>query len=210
MRDVLIFTPLLRLEADTVQALLSLEWEGPLSLLLQRDNPTGDRVRDHLHQYRRGREAFLRGPYDAMLVVESDIVPPADALARLAALECDVAYGCTVFRNKSYRWVNIMERYPGQARNTGESLTVRGLWQAALRQGVIECSGAGLACVLIQRHVLEAIDFRVEQGTYCDNWFTRDVYSAGYSMKADTRVLCDHVDEDGTVLRPEGLQEAVA
>ncbi len=208
MHDVLIFTPVLRLEEKTVQALLSLEWEGPLSLLLQRDNPTGDRVTDHLHQYRRGREAFLRGPYEAMLVVESDVVPPADALLRLAALKCDVAYGCTIWRNKDHQVVNILERYPGHARNVGESLSVRGLWQEALRQGVIECSGSGLACVLIRRHVLEAIDFRVEGGTYCDNWWTKDVYDAGYSMKADTRVLCDHIDEDGTVLCPEGLEAA--
>lgn len=206
MRDVLIFTPLLRLEAATVQALLSLEWEGALSLLLQRDNPLGDRVSDHLHQYRRGRELFLSGPYEAMLVVESDVVPPANTLRELAALECDVAYGCTVFRNKGHQSVvNILERYPGQARNIGESLSLRGLWQAALRQGVIECSGAGLACVLIRRHVLDAIDFRVQGGTYCDNAWTRDVFEAGYSMKACTRVLCDHIDEDGTVLRPEGL-----
>jgi len=204
IRDVLIFTPVLRLEPETVRELMMLEWEGPLSLLLQRDNPSGDRVQDHLHQYQRGREAFLRGPYEAMLVVESDIVPPPDTLTQLAALECDVAYGCTVFRNKAWSHVvNILERYPGQARNTGESLTIRGLWQEALRQGVIECSGSGLACVLIQRHVLEAIDFRVEDGTYCDNWWTRDVYEAGYSMKASTRVLCGHIDEDGSVLWPE-------
>ncbi|HLC02122.1 MAG TPA: hypothetical protein VJK02_03735 [Anaerolineales bacterium] len=204
MRDVLIFTPVLRLEPETVRALMMLEWEGSLSLLLQRDNPTGDRVRDHLHQYQRGREAFLRGSYEAMLIVESDIVPPPDTLTQLAALECDVAYGCTVFRNKAWSHVvNILERYPGQARNTGESLTIRGLWQEALRQGVIECSGSGLACVLIQRHVLEAIDFRVEDGTYCDNWWTRDVYEAGYSMKASTNVICGHIDTDGSVIWPE-------
>ena len=30
-----------------------------------------------------------------------------------------------------------------------------------------------------------------------------DVFAAGYSMKASTRVLCGHIDEDGTVLWPE-------
>jgi hypothetical protein len=204
MRDVLIFTPVLRLEAETVRALMRLEWEGPLSLLLQQDNPSGNRVQDHLHQYQRGREAFLNGSYEAMLVVESDIVPPPDALQRLAALDCDIAYGCTVFRAKgSTHVVNILERYPGHARNTGESLTVRGLWQEALRRGAIECSGSGLACVLIQRRVLEAIEFRSEEGMYCDVAWTEDVYRAGFSMKADARVLCGHVDAEGAVLWPE-------
>ena len=205
MHDVLIFTPFLRLEDRTLEALTRLEWEGPLSLLLQRDNPTGDRVQDHLHQFRRGRQVFLAGTYEAMLVIESDILPPPDTLKVLAGMDCDVAYGCTVFRAKgSSHIVNILERYADwQARNPGESLTIRGLWPEALRQGVIECSGSGLACVLIQRLVLEAIDFHTEDGLYCDNTWTRDVFAAGYSMKASTRVLCGHIDEDGTVLWPE-------
>lgn len=208
MRDVLIFTPVLRLEERTIQALMRLEWEGSLSLLLQRDNPTGDRVQDHLHQYRRGREIFLRGPYEGMLIVESDIVPPPDTLQRLSALDCDVAYGCTVFRAKgSQEVVNILERYPGEARNTGESLTVRGLWQDALRRGIVECSGAGLACLLVRRHVLDEVPFEpAEGGAFCDVRWTEEVYRAGFSMKAETRVLCGHIDEDGTVLWPEGAQ----
>ncbi len=99
--------------------------------------------------------------------------------------------------------VNILERYQAPARNPGESLTLRGLWAEACRQGVIECSGGGLACVLVRRHVLEAIDFRSEDGVWCDTFWTRDVFAAGYSMKASTDVLCGHIDSDGEILWPE-------
>lgn len=209
--DVLVFTPVYRLEPETVEAIFALEWDGPISYLFQRDNPhpgnerhTG--VANHLHQYRRGREAFLHGRYDAMLVVESDIVPPTFALQRLAALECDVAYGVYVFRR--HRAINIFERYPQPARNPGESLSVspRKL-AAALRAGVVACSGAGLGCTLIRRHVLERFDFRtlsaeLHPQVHCDTWFTHDVYGAGMSMMADMSVVCGHKDENGEMLWP--------
>jgi len=206
IRDVLVFTPVLRLEAETVKALFALEWDGPLSVLFQRDNPIGHPKLDHFHQYRRGRETFLAGSYDAMLVVESDIVPPPETLKRLVAVDADVAYGCYLFRSVR-PVVNVFERYPGQARNMGESLMAEpGLWKAACRQGIVECSGAGLGCVLIKRHVLEAVGFRLDDPTgvataHCDTFWTMDVYQAGYSMLADTGVLCEHIDVDGSVMK---------
>lgn len=212
--DVLVFTPVLRLEAETVMGLMALEWEGPLSLLLQRDNPEptpdpslkgGERWRNHLHQYQRGRDAFLRGPYDAMLVIESDMIPPADTLKRLAALDCDLAYGCYVLRGGEV--VNVLNRYypwPEQARNIGESLTVHsGLWEAAKRQGIIDCSGSGLGCVLIRRRVLEETPFEAarDECFFDLNW-TQEVYSKRYLMRADCQLWCGHIDTNGRVLWP--------
>jgi hypothetical protein len=217
MCDVLVFTPVLRLEPETIKAIFGLEWGGALSVLFQRDNPVTcedpreQAVRNHYHQYKRGRSAFLAGSYDAMLVIESDIVPPKDTLTRLFSLQADLAYGCYYFQKNDV--VNVFERYqvsPGQppARNIGESLSVRGLWPGAVAQGVIECSGGGLGCVLIQRHVLEAISFRIgwpESKAHCDSYFTIDVYKAGYSMKADTGVLCGHKTEEGVIKTPEAV-----
>lgn len=222
IKDVLVFTPVLRLEPETVQAIFALEWEGAISYLFQRDNPrvaaegaseaqeraTG--VANHHHQYQRGRQVFLQGAYDAMLVIESDIVPPPFALQRLAALDADVAYGVYVFRRNNV--INIFERYPdnnGQpARNVGESLSLhpRKL-QAALHAGKVACSGAGLGCALIKRHVLERFAFRIltEEMTpqvHCDTWFTHDVHGAGFKQVADMTVVCGHKREDGEVLWP--------
>lgn len=212
VQDVLIFTPVHRLEAETVTALFALEWAGALSFLLQRD-PAGrpDGIENHWRQYARGRETFLRGPYDALLVVESDVIVPPDALQRLAALDCDVAYGVYLFRGPS-PVVNVFERYPERhgvpARNTGESLSVRpGLWREAQRLGVVACSGGGLGCILIKRHVLEAVPFErpftPDGRTFCDTPWTYAVYQAGYTMKADTRVRCGHKDVDGRVRWPQ-------
>ena len=214
MRDILVFTPVLRLEPETVRALMALEWSGPLTLVLQRDNArrAEDQTAyaDHLHQYQRGRDLFLRGDYEAMLVIESDIVPPSDTLQRLAALAdegADLAYGVYLYRGG--RVVNILERYrPDRAkpaRNIGQTLTTRGLYAAACEQGVIECSGSGLGCVLIKREVIEAVPFAEYPSgkTFFDMAWTKAVYSAGYRMVADMGIRCGHVDPDHGVLWPD-------
>ena len=213
IKDVMVFCPVYRLEPETVEAIFALEWDGPITYHFQRDNPIVDMevgneryrgVQNHLHQYQRGRDMFLRGDYDAMLVIESDIIPPPDTLTRLAEIDCDLAYGAYVFRQSPV--VNIMERYQEGALNVGESLTVRHKWEWAKAQGVVDCSGAGLGCVLIKRHVLEAVQFRTSSlptaRVHCDSWFTTDVYEKGYTMKADCNVLCGHKDEDGTIIWP--------
>ena len=211
--DVMVFTPVYRLEPQTVQALLALEpGDGAVTLVLQRDNPrrTDDARADgwsnHLHQYQRGLELFLASRCEALLVIESDVIPPPDTLVRLMALPADVAYGCYVFRQGTGDVVNILERYyqwPRQARNMGESLTVRGLWGAALAKGVIDCSGSGLGCVLIRRHVLEQAPFLEAPGGGFFDWhWTQTVYAQGWRMMADCNLHCGHVTPDGRVLWP--------
>ena len=214
--DVMIFTPVYRLERQTVQALMALEHDGPVTLVLQRDNPRrssdgrADGFYNHWHQYQRGRELFLAGGFDAMLVIESDIIPPADTITRLAALPCDVAFGAYVFRQSPH--VNIVERrqrWPAQVRMAGEVLTAKpGLWAAAMAQGVIDCNGSGLGCILIRRPVLEAAPFDpAPDGGFFDYGWTAGVGAQGWRMMADCLLHCGHVDEDGRVLWPEGATD---
>jgi hypothetical protein len=173
IKDVLVFTPVWRLEPETVIAVMEMRhhWDGPLTFMWQSDNryrigaERADGIANHLHQYQRGREMFLAGTYQALLVIESDIIPPPDTLKRLAAVDADVAYGCYLFRNNRAPVINIFEKYPDKggkrARNVGEPLTSRGLWDWALKEGVIDCSGGGLGVALIKRKVIEALEFPV-------------------------------------------------
>lgn len=201
--NVFVFTPVYRLEPETVQALLALENDGPLALYLQRDNPHADGRENITHQYQQGRRAFLAGEYDAMLVIESDIIPPADTIQRLAALKADVSYGHYVFRTTPI--TNVYERYPGTPRNEGESLSIHPKkYKAALKRGKVDCSGAGLGVALIMRRVLERFDFRTVAGDggHCDTWFNRDVLRAGLLQRADMQLMCGHKRENGTILWP--------
>lgn len=197
----MVFTPVYRLEPETVAAVLALEWDGPITWVFQRDNPGDDGRENITHQYQQGRRRFLASDADALLVIESDIIPPPDALQRLAALDADVAYG--VYRFRVSDVVNIFERYPGRPRNIGESLSIHPEKLAAARRvGVTACSGAGLGCTLIRRHVLAAIDFRMEDGAHCDSYFNTDVLRAGFRQMADMNVVCGHKNEAGEILWP--------
>lgn len=207
MFSVLVFTPVFRLEPETIKSIFDLDYDSSISCLFQKQSqgcclPSGGH-QNILFQYQQGRRVFLAGPYDYMFVVESDIIVPRDALKKLMALNADLAYGVYAFR-QTPESINVFERYPGRARNVGEPLTAHpDRLRAALEQGVVDCSGAGLGCVLIKRHVLEAIDFRREEnGPHCDSYFTEDCYRFGYTMKADLSVICGHKGEDGVILWP--------
>ncbi|NJN53290.1 MAG: hypothetical protein HC804_00155 [Anaerolineae bacterium] len=209
IKRVQVFTPIYRLEPETVQAVLALQWDGPISWVFQRDNPLPVVDRESgrlniLHQYQQARDRFLSGNDDALLVIESDIVPPADALRKLAALDADVAYG--VYRFRVSNVINIFERYPGEPppRNEGQSLSLhRRKLARAVRVGSVPCTGGGLGCALIKRHVLEAIPFRLENTAHCDSYFNRDVLHHGFEQMAEMTVICGHKAEDGRMLWPE-------
>lgn len=195
-------TPCYRLEPETVEAILALRWPGPVEWNFQWDNPFDDGRRNILHQYQIGRERFLAGDGEALLIVESDIIPPPESLERLAALEADCAYG--VYRFRVSNVVNVFERYPGQPRNEGESLSLHpAKLRQAVRAGRVACSGGGLGCVLVRREVLETIAFRLEGDTgHCDGFFNLDVLRSGFSQMADMSVVCGHKTERGEILWP--------
>lgn len=217
IKRVQVFIPVYRLEPETVQAVLGLQWDGPISWVFQRDNPRPGVDRETgrvniLHQYQQARDHFLAGNDDAMLVIESDIIPPPDALQRLAALDADLAYG--VYRFRVSNVINVFERYPDNAdgtppRNEGMSLSLKPRYLAnAIRAGRVACTGGGLGCVLIKRHVLEAIEFRLEETAHCDSYFNRDALQKGFVQMADMGVVCGHKAKTGEILYPDPLPVA--
>lgn len=213
MAETLVFCPTHRLQPETLQAIFAQRVSGGVDFLFTRDNPhpSDDRgMANVLHNYQKGRRVFLEGQYERMFVVENDIIPPAFALARMVKTMqksgAEVVYGLYLFRRcweqSRQRVCNVYEYMGG--RNVGQPLTNwPDKYQDAKDKGVIQCSGAGLGCVLINRPVLEGIDFHTNGGEgHCDNYFTRDVYQAGHKMVADMTVACGHVCETGEVLWP--------
>jgi hypothetical protein len=204
----MVFTPYgERLEPETVRAVFRLEYDGPLSIVFQHTPQTGNAHEDILAQYQLGRDIFLASNADYLLIVESDIIPPRDTITKLMALGADAAYGVYVFRNTPV--VNIFEKYSPTAKNQGSSLS---LSPHKLRRAVkaqrTECTGAGLGCVLIKRHVLKLIDFRLAPSAHCDTWFNRDIFHQKMTQMADMSVVCGHKRADGVILWPEYATDA--
>lgn len=207
---VLAFTPTYRLEPETVDAICRQQYlqsaAHGMDAFFTMDNPwpVADRgKRNVLYNYQRGRQVFLSGKWDAMWVVESDVIPPPDALLRMVNVVkdhgADVVYGVYLFRQPwPHEVVNVTEFYHEGARNRGESWKER-----PLPTGVTKCTGSGLGCTLITRHVLEAIDFRHGHWLgHCDVHFNDDVYQAGYSMMCDWAVVCGHKLPTGETIWP--------
>lgn len=202
---VLLFCPTYRLEPETLQAIMAQDVEGGIDFLFTRDNPydgSDDGKANILHNYKKGRAAFLAGGYEYLFVVESDIIPPRDALQSLMALNADVAYGLYLFRRHAPYHCNVTRYAKSPAPDQPLSMFPKA-YTKAWKEGVIRCSGSGLGCVLIKRHVLEKIDFHQRNNrVHCDTFFTEDVWQAGYDMKADMRVVCGHKHPDGTIWWP--------
>ena len=196
----LLFCPTYRLEPETVNAIFRLKQVGGMDVFFTRDNPTSDRKENILYNYQRGRKVFLEGGYDFLLVIESDMIPPADALERLSRVHADIALGLYMFRHGN-PMLNAL-RLEGW-KNPGQSLSLfPGEVKAAWKKGIIRTGGAGLGCALIQRRVLEKISFRNAKGGDCDWHFTSDCLREGYVHKVDFNVQCGHKRPDGVILWP--------
>ena len=204
---VLIFCPTYRLEPETVGAIFCQTYAGPMDILFTRDNPTGNDKADHLHNYIKGRKAFLDGGYDYLWIVESDIIPPTDALEKLIAIGSDVASGAYVFRRG--KPVFSVFRYIKGHTCPDETLDNFPSLRASSWGKVVKCSGAGIGCMLINRQTVERVPFRVDpENCHCDWVFVHDLLKAGVNYRAHLGVICGHKQPDGVILWPtrEGVE----
>lgn len=209
---VLLFCPTARLEPETVDSIMRLDPAGnQLDVIFTRHNPTHRKSVNILLNYRRGREMALAGGYDALFAVESDMIIPPDALAKLCDVEADIACGLYVHRHYS------TARHPfWNPQIWREETTEPEGWlnwypdkrDAAWGQRV-RISGGGLGCALIHRRVLEALDFRLvffpnhALVSDCDTWLYHDAIKAGFTAYCDLSVICGHKQPNGAILWPD-------
>ncbi|MGB8644045.1 MAG: hypothetical protein WCF84_02320 [Anaerolineae bacterium] len=197
---VLVFCHTYRLEPETVRALFEQTYHG-VDVVFTRDNPYGHASADAdraniLHNLEKLQSLMQAEPrYEAAWIVESDVIPPRDALERLMAQRGDTVSGLYASRHSDptpnclhasaagltpFAWSEIRERW-------GEPVLTDGA-----------CHG----CLLIRRHVLEAVRFRDASPNPPDWGWMQDVRAAGLSQACDTAVVCGHKRPDGLILWP--------
>ncbi len=203
---VLVFTPGLRLEPETVRAVLGQELPAGVvaDFVFTRDNPfpPGD-MANVLYSYQKARRLVLTEGHDALWTVESDIIPPPNAMSALLSLPADVAHGLYCFRLGAPVWSACRWAITGDHYSDSSLTFFPGeMWKAWGQ--VIRVTGLGLGCCLIRRRVLEAVDFRPgPNNTACDTSFARDVNAAQFLQLCDTRVRCGHKRPDGIIIWPD-------
>lgn len=190
---ILVFCPTARLELETLQALTAQTYAGRLDALLTRDNPYAAPFANILYNYQKMRTVMLAGEYAAVWIIESDVIPPADALARLLADPGDTVGGVYALRHGEPQ-PNLYKRAQG-------GLTPW-TWEdvAAMTPHVVDVDGASLGCLLVRRHVLARVRFRAGGTNACDWAFMQDVGAVGFRQTADLSLRCGHKRPDGVIL----------
>ncbi len=213
-RRILVYTPAYRLEPETVDAVLAMD-RGPhaVAWLCDTEPGGGDSRQRILAKYALARDICIFGEYTDLMVVESDIVPPAHALTRLAELTDPgryddpddaprVAHGLYYFRRgwgKQPALVNAAKYQPSTI-GPPVNLGPRELDRAWGR--VVTVSGNGLGCTLIRAEVLQRIKFANPDAGHCDSQFSIDCLRSGIKMVCDLDVRCGHKRPDGYIIKP--------
>lgn len=140
-------------------------------------------------------EECLRDGFDAVLMVDSDIVLPSNALGLLTEGECPVVLGTYPRRGETAGSEVFL---PGR-RDFTDANRVR---FADMPRGRFAAKGGGLGCALIRREAFERVPrpwFRYveyDDGSLLseDNYFCDRAARAGHlAIEADGRVRCGHV-----------------
>lgn len=176
------------------------EWGKPHTTIEVQGQEGEEGNKQVLAKYEQIRNAFLRGPWDALLTLEDDILIPTHTIDSLASclteLEADIAYGLYVWRRSSHPWnaYTRLEGEEGESISTSEPDRARMLARSA---GVAQVAGLGNGCTLIKREVLQTISFR-SSGRFAQDWaLGLDAQAMGYRQVCHFGVVCGHIDMRG-------------
>lgn len=171
--------------------------------------PTETRFQAVTRKYQDLQRIFLSGPWDALLTVEQDMLPPPDALQRLARLVrdgADVAYGLYVWRYAAYHLWSAHPRLrlgdDGLFRFTSVSDhpdKAMQLWGQPL-----QVEGLGLGCTLLARQTLTRLPFRQRSSEHsCDTALALDCQDEGLIQIADLGCVCGHRLDETRIIWPD-------
>jgi hypothetical protein len=140
------------------------------------------------------RMAALRGNYDFLLHLESDIFPPKDIIERLLIHQLPVV-SATYFIDEGLNSHLMLQEIEDKGDWIRESRNVvNGHDILIMDGGLHKAYACGLGATLIHKDVLNRIKFRWEEGApvHPDTFFAADLNALGYEQYIDTSILCEH------------------
>jgi cellulose synthase/poly-beta-1,6-N-acetylglucosamine synthase-like glycosyltransferase len=144
------------------------------------------------------RQAAIKGGYDYLIMIESDIRVPFDIIERLLSHQKQVV-SAPYFINHGHESHLMLQ----QIEQTGD--TVRFTLNEDNGFDILQVDGklkkvyaCGFGCIAIHKTVLEKVKFRWEEGadTHSDSIFAADLNYMGIPMYLDTQLLCDHLNSN--------------
>ena len=152
------------------------------------------------------REYFLKGNYDYVFSLESDVIPPVDIIQRLMRHQKMLVGAvyligtgttklpCLFVTDKMESGENGT-RLIGTKRLGGKLVSVKGEVEKYLNKGLLRFHGMGLGCTLIRRDLLSSFGFWTDErydDKHSDVYFYLALHNKGYDVWADTDLMVDH------------------
>ena len=139
-------------------------------------------------------EWVVKGPYDYLFAVDSDISFASDTLLKLLAHDKDVVSGLYIQRFFDHHTLEIFDsnEHGGFTHTPYEKIKGKGL---------VRIGACGFGCALIKKHVMVEIgypQFVYKSAIDHAHTFSEDLYFAqkckekGFEIYADTSISCDH------------------
>jgi len=200
---ILAFCPsIIRPEKEVVNALLNQTGTEFFDIMFCKDNPhDGVWTSVYLNMqlnYEKMRQVALSQGYSKVWVVESDTIPPEDALKKLLEVNAPVVSGVYVLRHGN--------PLPNLVRHSTDIPTPGGLmsWEE-IRDGgkEMEISGGCMGCLLIDVDVLKGFSFDTGKAHAPDMDFAAYCHKEKIKQVARLDVLCGHKKPSGEILQPK-------
>ena len=138
----------------------------------------------------------LKGNYDYLLFIESDIRVPFDIVQRLLSHQKQVV-SAPYFINHGHDSHLMLQQLEDSGDTLRHTLNMDNGFDILQVDGKLkQVYACGFGCILIHKTVLEKIKFRWEQGadTHSDSIFAADLNYMGIPMFLDTSLLCEHLN----------------
>jgi cellulose synthase/poly-beta-1,6-N-acetylglucosamine synthase-like glycosyltransferase len=123
---------------------------------------------------------------DYLFFLDSDTIPPANALTRLLSHNLPIVGG--LYFRKTPPFDPLLLRHAG-------GIMYEPIYDFPAN-GLVEVDATGLGCMLVKREVLDSLGkpwFKFDGDLSEDYYFCRKAKEAGYKIMVDTGVQCDHL-----------------
>ena len=136
----------------------------------------------------------MEGGYDAVLMVDSDMIVPEDALIKMTEIPADIVLGCYPRKNTRKGEVELFKL--GHA-----DFVNRYTYEELPSEPRIQVKGGGFGCALVRTVLFKQLPYPwfkytlYNNGTHLseDLYFCHCANSAMIKVMADTRVRCGHL-----------------
>jgi len=136
----------------------------------------------------------IRGGFDYVLMVDSDMILPPHALVSMLSGPVDLCLGCYPRKNTFDGTFELFK--PGHK----DYVVTYSFGELEEAKGKIDVKGGGFGCALIRVEAMKRLPrpyFRYveyDSGAVLseDNYFCHQMTCAGFGIQADTNVMCGH------------------